>query len=125
MLLTQRKFFAVADSRHSARRNSQRREVVFGRLRALGAKCDVVILRAALVAIAFDLHVGIWMRLQPARIGTQHRTVLRLDRVIIISEMDIRERAALATDRSVLREIFERILAAHLAAGLISADRFE
>src|SRR5208282_5449345 len=104
------KLLAVADCRDSAAADSQCHQVILGGLRALGAQRDIVFLGAALIAMTLDLDPGLRMRLQPARIGFQHGVVLLLNRVLVVGEVNVAERA-LRAEFSVL-PVLERIAAA-------------
>src|SRR5208283_540838 len=115
-LVTDWQFLTIADGGDSARRNSQRRKVILGRLRALGAECDVVLLGSALVAIALDLHMGTRMILQPGRIAAKDGTVLRLHGVIVVSEVNIRQWATGAADDSLVFVFIQRAFLGHVAA---------
>src|SRR5215467_7675380 len=92
----ERQLLAVADRRHPAGVDSERLQVVLAGLCALGAQRDIVFLRSAFIAKALDLDLGIRMRLEPARVGFEHWAVLILDRVIVVSEMNVAERTAFA-----------------------------
>src|SRR5271166_2571506 len=81
------KLLAVADRGHPVLTDPEGCQVILAGLRALGAQRDIVFLGAALVAITLDLDLGLRMRLQPARVGSQHAAVLILDGRIVIAEM--------------------------------------
>src|SRR5208282_3838839 len=104
VLVAQRQLFAIADRRHAAGVDAQRLEVILGGLRALGAERNIVFLGAALVAVPFDLHVGLRMVRKPGRVRFQDRTVLLLDVVGVVAEMDVAKRSLRAVaERALLR----------------------
>ena len=65
----ERLFLAVADGANAIRRNAQRDQRLLGGVGAIVAQRQVVLGRAALVAVALDGELDVGMLLQEARIG--------------------------------------------------------
>src|SRR5215469_12502421 len=119
MIGAQRQFFTITDSGDAAAFDAQGFQIVFRRLGALGAECDIVFLRTALVAMTLDLNPGSRIGLQPARVLLQDRPVLWLDVVSVVAEVNVAERA-IPAERSGVLELFQGTLGTEVA---FTADR--
>jgi hypothetical protein len=114
MVGAHRQFFTIANRGDTAAFNSESFQIVFCRLGALGAECDIVFFRTPLIAMTLDLYPGSWIGLQPTRILLQDRSVLRLDVVGVVAEVNVAERATPA-ERSGILELFEGTLGTEVA----------
>src|SRR5271166_6211452 len=72
-------FFSVADGAHPGRRNSRLRQRLFGRLRSILAQRQVVLDRAAFVAVALNHETHAGMLLQEAGVRLDDGLILRRD----------------------------------------------
>src|SRR5258708_39153692 len=95
VILASGKLLTVTDCRDSAAGDTERHQVILGGLRAFCTESDIVLLRAALIAMGFDLNPALRVSLQPGSVGAQHRSVLRLDRVLVVREVDSGKRTML------------------------------
>ena len=105
MFGAQRQLLAIADSRHTVSRDAQRLQIVLGGLRALGAKSDIVFLRTAFVAMAFDLNVAVRIFLQPVGIVVQNLAILRAHGLVIVTKMDLAQRPLFAAAELAFLEL--------------------
>src|SRR5207245_9961047 len=96
--------------------DAERLQIVFCRLRTLGAECDIVFLRTALVAMTLDLHARATVRLQPVSVGMQNLAVLRTHRIVVVVEMNIAERPLAAAPVCPFLQLPERTSAKTLLA---------
>src|ERR1700757_2203882 len=108
VILARGKLLAVADCRDSAAGDTERHQIILRGLRAFCAERDIVLLGAALIAMPLDLNPALRVGLQPARVGAQHRAVLRLGPVLIVREMDNAQRTTVATKGATVLELLER-----------------
>src|SRR5882762_10202273 len=82
---------AVGDDGDAGGRQSLREQVVHGRSRAPLAQRQVVLIRAALVAVPLDEHEVIAPRLQPRGIGIEGLGILGADVGLVEVEVDVLE----------------------------------
>src|SRR5437660_10645159 len=80
---------AVGDDGDAGGRQSLREQLVHGRPRAPLAQRQVVLVRAALVAVPLDEHEVIAPRLQPAGIGIEGLGILGADVGLVEVEVDV------------------------------------
>src|SRR5258706_15550707 len=87
LLVAERKLFPVADRREPVAPDAERHQVVLHGLGTLGAERQVVLDRAAMVAVPFDFDLRGAVLLQPLRILLQRRALLLGEIVAIVVEM--------------------------------------
>src|SRR5262252_2848755 len=92
----ERAFLAEGDDLHAVARDAEAREVVARRAGALLAEREVVLGRAALVAVALDRDVSAALALQPVRVLLEDAARLVAERRAVELEVDVGERAAFA-----------------------------
>src|SRR5690348_18201470 len=107
MFGAQRQLLAIADRRHTVSRDAQRLQIVLGGVRALGTTSDIVFLRTAVIAMAFDLNMATQIFLQPVGIVVQNLAILRAHCIVIIIEMNIAQRPLFATAELAFLELAE------------------
>src|SRR5262249_31593082 len=83
-----RTLLAVADGRDAIRRDAERDEHVLHRLGAALAEREVVLPRAALVAMTFDRHRAVGVLLHPGRLLLKDLARLRSDVGLVEGEID-------------------------------------
>src|SRR6185369_15154261 len=90
MTRIERTLFAVAHRAHARGVDAERGEVFLRDVRALVAEGEVVLLRAALVAVPFDEEVvRLAVALQPVRGAGQRRLRLGAERRFVIAEKGV------------------------------------
>src|SRR5579872_3091555 len=93
-----RQFLTIADGRKAVRGDAERLQIILGGLSAFGAEGNIIFLGAAVVAMALDLNVGVGIFFQPIGVTLKDFTILRTHGGVIVIEMDIAERPALAIE---------------------------
>src|SRR2546425_6826112 len=86
-----RTLLAITDDRDAVRPDTSGYEVVRGSLRAPLAQRHVVLVRAALVAVAFDQQEMALVLCEPYRVGVQDLCIRRTDFILVEVEMNVVE----------------------------------
>src|SRR5262249_3714454 len=105
LLTAERQLLAVADRREPVPRDAERREVVLDGLGAPSAEREVVLDRAALVAVSLDLGARARVALQPLGVRGEDVACAAVELVGVVGEVDVLQHAALFRVETMLEAL--------------------